>query len=263
MDNIVQGKYGRRAAQRATMVIELFKKGLNAQEISVALDLSVSYVYALSRDLPKTFKYNTEKFRKGRNDMLDTFKKLTEEYGRIPTYQEVGARLGKTKQSIHYMFHNMKKRGIDIHKECQLLLSSPLPVPSFKEPTFEELVHAPKGTVYGMGTDPENSDIRWLILRGPASLCAYIGVPEGNALCHYGFGLPLRVHGGITFAGSLPSHVQQDDGVQYYWFGWDYGHYTDQTLLPEILHVLRGKKWSISEVRDEVDEALKEFKNLY
>lgn len=71
------------------------------------------------------------------------------------------------------------------------------------------------------------SGLRALVLRGPFSFCAYVGVQADHTLagleefefaCHWG--ITWRSWGDDTF---LPAN--------WYWWGWDYGHAFDQVVL--------------------------------
>ncbi|WP_157266534.1 hypothetical protein [Azohydromonas aeria] len=71
--------------------------------------------------------------------------------------------------------------------------------------------------------------LRALVLRGPMSLLAYIGVP----LDHWAAGtdLDFRCHWGITFEGEGEGMMRP---AGWYWWGWDYGHCTDVVDLPPL-----------------------------
>lgn len=106
-----------------------------------------------------------------------------------------------------------------------------------------------------------------LILRGPFSLCAYIGVPKEHPL--YGVDyekVPVDCHGGLTFSeegGSTDKIPSLKSG--YWWFGWDYAHSLDKTFMPldlsdysiEWLH-----KWTPREVYLEMGPALKSLEEI-
>ena len=65
--------------------------------------------------------------------------------------------------------------------------------------TFEEMAKDEVGTIY---VDSYIEGVRYLIIRGLASLCAYVGIPEQHPLAGQGDDLiDLDVHGGLTFCG--------------------------------------------------------------
>lgn len=70
---------------------------------------------------------------------------------------------------------------------------------------------------------PHDSGLRCLALRGPAGAwCGYVGVPKGHPLHGADYsGLPVEVHGGLTFAGQL---LDVDGG---WWLGFDCAHAGD------------------------------------
>ena len=67
-----------------------------------------------------------------------------------------------------------------------------------KEKTWEELTSDKVGTIY---VDKTDGNLRYLVMRGPASLCAYIGVALDHPIAgkHYDF-IDINVHGGLTFS---------------------------------------------------------------
>ena len=113
--------------------------------------------------------------------------------------------------------------------------------------------------------------LRGLVLRGPFSLCAYLGVPQQHWLADID-DLEFPCHWGVTFR-------QAGDGALWpagwFWFGWDYGHAGDFIDVPDEIRVLedllppemrkmlnggflrKGKNWTVEEVEhDLVDAAL-------
>lgn len=66
--------------------------------------------------------------------------------------------------------------------------------------------------------------LRLLIVRGPYSFCAYLGVkadPSAVGLAEVEF----RCHHGVTFQQWGREGSRWDAG--WYWWGWDYGHFSD------------------------------------
>ena len=64
--------------------------------------------------------------------------------------------------------------------------------------SFDDCKSDPAGIVYA---DWEEGQFRCLVLRGPASLCAYVGVNKINPLYgkHYD-DVNVSCHGGMTFS---------------------------------------------------------------
>lgn len=90
--------------------------------------------------------------------------------------------------------------------------------------TFRELAKDKVGTIYH---DEFKDGMRFIILRGPPSLCAYIGIPLEHPLAGQDYDdLPIDCHGGLTFSGSGNDDVYRPEG--FWWYGWDYGHAGDK-----------------------------------
>ena len=112
--------------------------------------------------------------------------------------------------------------------------------------------------------------IRYMVMRGPSALCAYIGIPEDHPLAGFDYDdISLDCHGGLTFSSIGDGKLRPFD---YYWYGWDYSHlgdaatyYYDKIYKDIFKHHLFGndKKWTIQEVRDEAYEVANwDFKRL-
>ena len=106
---------------------------------------------------------------------------------------------------------------------------------------------------------------RALIAEGPWSLLAYVGIPESHwmAGCE-AEDFPLKVHGGLTYAGS------EGDGPRpqgWYLYGWDYGHFGDKTKRDRRYAALYDydtgeHDWTLEEVWADTKEALIQLGNL-
>jgi hypothetical protein len=132
--------------------------------------------------------------------------------------------------------------------------------------TFEQLKKDPIGKIY---IDRTKDNIRFIVLRGPASLCAYLSVTGDagkllaveNAIDREKDELDFRCHGGITFHGQgrlLPPG---------YWFGWDYGHAGDRFLFEDTipggtLHDRADIAWTPEMVDEDSKSSIAEFKGL-
>jgi hypothetical protein len=99
------------------------------------------------------------------------------------------------------------------------------------------------------------SDVRCVIMRGPSSWCAYVGVPLTHPLAGLDYNdIPLRCHWGLTFGDKGTTHLPSD----YYWYGWDYAHCDDASDYSPG----EGKPWSLKEVEKEVWDVSYDFKKL-
>lgn len=111
--------------------------------------------------------------------------------------------------------------------------------------------------------------LRGLIVQGPFSLCAYLGVPREHWLAHMEE-LDFPCHWGVTFSAEGDGELRPAD---WYWYGWDYAHAGDalqlppelKALLPESLRPGRqAKQWTVEEVEHEViDSAQALFEQIH
>ena len=99
--------------------------------------------------------------------------------------------------------------------------------------------------------------LRCLILQGPVSPCAYIGIPLDSTLADKDYNeIDLPVHGGLTF-GKAGDGDRWPAGL--YWYGWDYAHYGDfETHSP----MMDGSLWTVDTVWPEVIEAAHAMNDL-
>src|SRR5207249_3603572 len=94
----------------------------------------------------------------------------------------------------------------------------------------------------------------------------YIGVPEGHPLAAAESyeDLPLRVHGGLTYA----SHGGKEWPKGWYWWGWDYCHAGDRMMYDSAVAgiVSLGREsdhaWTPEEVLADAHDALYDFRKL-
>ena len=105
---------------------------------------------------------------------------------------------------------------------------------------WQEICDAPNGHIF---KDWFEHGIRCLIIRGPCSLCAYVGIPKDHPLAAYGYNnIPLREHWWKTYDDS-----ETESG--YYWYGWDYTRCDD-------------KVWVVKMVEGEIKEAALDWQNF-
>lgn len=112
---------------------------------------------------------------------------------------------------------------------------------------------------------------RGLVLQNDICICAYLGVPETHWLANMAE-LEFDCHFGVTFSGPGDGQVRP---AGWYWYGWDYAHFTDYIGIPpelsaqlseDIPEELRsflsrpGKKWSIAEVEQDLLDAAMDLK---
>jgi hypothetical protein len=127
--------------------------------------------------------------------------------------------------------------------------------------TWEELKSIKSGTILH---DTFEEGIRFIVMRGPSSLCAYIGVPITHPLSGHDYNdMPINCHCGLTF--SMKGDKDNfPDG--FYWYGWDYSHCDDYSFyyddLPSSMHHSRGKKWLVEDVVKDSWEAIYDFQKL-
>ena len=131
------------------------------------------------------------------------------------------------------------------------------------EYTWEQVVEAKVGCIF---VDRFDEGLRFLIMRGPFHLCAYIGIPMDHPLAKRNYDdLPIDCHGGLTFAGEGRKRGEWPAG--FYWYGWDYGH-CDDYMISDHHSVDYARfnesrtKWGVKEVDDNSWHALYQFKRL-
>ena len=126
--------------------------------------------------------------------------------------------------------------------------------------TFEQLAELKSGTKLH---DEFDESIRFIILRGPASLTAYIGIADDHPLADFDYdSIPIDCHGGFTYSrkgigNSLP--------VGYWWYGWDYAHAGDACfydLKSNSTFRQTERRWVLKEVIDDAWDTKYEFNKL-
>jgi hypothetical protein len=130
---------------------------------------------------------------------------------------------------------------------------------------FKKLAKDPVGTIY---VDKFEDGVRVLIMRGPASLCAYLGIPESHPLAGFDYNdLPVRCHGGLTFSSSSRPKSESLWPKGYYWYGWDYAHCDDLCFYsiddPRWPSYSRDPKaWTVKDVESEIWSVVYDFKKV-
>lgn len=94
----------------AYMLIETMSKGTEARHKRIVVEVwKTMCEFAPSSEPPKmTARQET---------VLKAIVALMEETGKAPTYEEIGNRVGRTKNDIHYILKAMKRRGILTYRE--------------------------------------------------------------------------------------------------------------------------------------------------
>lgn len=112
----------------------------------------------------------------------------------------------------------------------------------------------------------ENS-LRVIVMRGPASLCAYVGVPLSHPLAGHAYDdLPVAVHGGLTYS-------KKGEGDQlpegFWWYGWDYAHSGDRCVHDYREYMLAKfplredeVEWTVDAVKKETWSVTYDFEKL-
>jgi len=127
--------------------------------------------------------------------------------------------------------------------------------------SFDEMAKDKTGTIYH---DEMRDGIRFIVLRGPAALCAYAGIPLAHPLARFHYeDLAVDAHGGLTFSNAGDGKLRPKG---FWWYGWDYGHCDDCAFYyleyPELQSLANGKKWTVKEAVDDSWEALHDMAKL-
>lgn len=125
-----------------------------------------------------------------------------------------------------------------------------------------DVVSADTGHVF---LDRHEDGVRFVILRGPCALCAYVGIPESHPLAGKSYDdVPVDCHGGLTY-GDMGTGKYLPSG--WWWYGWDYCHsgdyaaYYDTSPLRGFDHS-NAIKWTPKAVESDAWDALWSFKKL-
>jgi hypothetical protein len=122
--------------------------------------------------------------------------------------------------------------------------------------TWEELKELKVGTILHSEL---NEGLKFIIVRGPSSLCAYIGLPLNHPLAGHNYNLlPINCHCGLTYSGT---DVCKDEGL--WWYGWDYGHSGDYNFYYDDIGLGdHNKKWLVEDVKKDSWSALYDMEKL-
>jgi len=125
--------------------------------------------------------------------------------------------------------------------------------------TFESLVDLKSGTIL---EDGHENGVRYLIMRGPNSLCCYLGVPKDHPLANRSYDdIPLDCHGGLTFSEKGDGEIRPEG---WFWYGWDYGHAGDVSFddLKYTMISSDEHKWIVEDVKKEIWLVTHSFRKL-
>jgi hypothetical protein len=123
--------------------------------------------------------------------------------------------------------------------------------------TFEQARSAGVGTIF---IDRFDEGLRFVVLRGRCSLCAYVGIPKDHPLAGHSYeDLPVQAHGGLTFAGNDIKGMPSD----MFWYGWDYSHCYDFSFYDKDGdYNEKAKHWTPDDVAEDSWSALYDFRHL-
>ncbi len=128
--------------------------------------------------------------------------------------------------------------------------------------TWEQVVSAKPGEVLA---DRFEDGLRFMIIRGPCYLCAYIGIPESHPLAGRSYDdITCRAHGGLTYSKAGDGQLKP---AGFWFYGWNYGHYDDYMISDHhskkySAYNEKLKKWGVEEVNEDSEGALYDFKKL-
>lgn len=117
---------------------------------------------------------------------------------------------------------------------------------------MSEMVYMPTFRDYAEILDEGVSGgYHYVIVSYGSHPCAYVKIPEG----HPCYGLDymkifVTCHGGLTFS-HMGLQVLGEERRPGFWIGWDYSHAGDHLEMPNL--VLSGKKWTLAEIKAEVE----------
>ena len=121
---------------------------------------------------------------------------------------------------------------------------------------WAEVVNAEQGHIFD---DYYEEGVRVIIVRGPACLCVYCGIPEDHPLAGFSYDdIPLSCHGGLTFSDKGDGKYRP---TGFYWYGWDYGHAGDMSTYDGTIFP-NGEKWTAKKVKADIYWSVVEFKKL-
>ena len=125
--------------------------------------------------------------------------------------------------------------------------------------TFEQLSNLDSGTIL---VDSYENGVRYLIMRGPVALCAYIGVPIDHPLAGFGYDdLPdIGTHYGLTFSSEGDDEYRPKD---WHWYGWDFGHSGDMSFYDRKYGLgVGGIRWDVPMVMAQIQDVTLQFSKL-
>lgn len=123
--------------------------------------------------------------------------------------------------------------------------------------TWEELKAINAGTTVH---DEMRDGIRFIVIRGPGSLCGYVGVPLSHPLAGHSYDdITVQAHGGLTFSNIGDGKIRPEG---YWWYGWDYSHSGDDVFYGSIIREPGAKQWLIDDVIQDSWETIYDFQRL-
>lgn len=129
-------------------------------------------------------------------------------------------------------------------------------------PTWTDISAAKAGTIY---KDVYDEGLRFIIMKGGSSLCAYLGVSIDHPVSGFAYDdMPIDCHYGLTFSGDDNKNLPSG----YWFYGWDYAHsgdycdFYDREPLKGVYNHDDEKKWLVEDVESDAWEAIYQFKQL-
>lgn len=120
---------------------------------------------------------------------------------------------------------------------------------------FAECAKDEVGKIY---FDYFDEGIRVIVMRGPASVNCYLGVPKGHPMAGHSYdNVPIECHGGLTFAGDGTGRGKSDWPEGYWYYGYDYAHSGDMSFYDlDRRSDLESKPWTPEEVKGDTWSAM-------
>lgn len=131
------------------------------------------------------------------------------------------------------------------------------------ENTWEEVSSAEAGTIF---KDVFDEGLRFIIMKGGSSLCAYIGIPSDHPIAGFDYDdIPVGAHGGLTYSNGDNERFPKG----YWWYGWDYAHsgdycdyYDKESLSMYRFNHGNDRKWTVVDVEQDSWSTIYDFKKL-
>lgn len=129
---------------------------------------------------------------------------------------------------------------------------------------IKEMVYTTKHITELLGHGVYNGYEYAIVSRGTHP-CAYVRLPKDHS--YYGIDedcmplecIPIDCHGYVTYADDYLDVMLEHSG---WWIGWDYAHLGLGDYYAGEYICADGKKWTYSEIFEEVKQVIEQLKNL-